>query len=120
MRAKLPDILCFTCSLAFAGLAPFAGQALAETPTQTPVDTADTAALTLRGDQRVRMIVVEDSSNRVDEIRYGGQTQSITVQPKSGAPEYEVLSNDGVHTRPTTRDGNVGPLGVRVWNVIKF
>ena len=67
---------------------------------------------------------MEDSGSKVDEVRYGGHTQSVTVQPKgpngNPLPEYEVLSNDGSRARPLTLEGNNGPLGQRVWNVFKF
>ena len=46
---------------------------------------------------------IEDAGSRVDELRYGGEAQSITVQPKAGVPEYQVRSD-----------------GTRVWNVLKF
>lgn len=56
--------------------------------------------------QRIQHIVVEDEGSRVDELRVGGQTQSITVQPKTAThfPSYEVRPRDGV----------------RVWNVRSF
>jgi hypothetical protein len=56
-----------------------------------------------------------------DETRVGGQTQSITVQPKVGSmPEYEVQSNDGARAA-RNRDNNSGDTtGTRVWNFIKF
>jgi len=58
-----------------------------------------------RADQRIERIVVEDAGSRIDELRYGGQTQSITVQPKTASrlPGYQVQ-----------------PDGQRVWNVLNF
>ncbi|CAM4052860.1 hypothetical protein ACAN107058_22230 [Paracidovorax anthurii] len=52
----------------------------------------------------------------------GGQTQSITVQPKAGSemPEYEVQPTDGVRARPGSRNGAETITGPRVWNVMKF
>lgn len=56
-----------------------------------------------RNNQRIERVRIEDAGSRVDELRYGGETQSITVQPKTNLPEYQVQ-----------------PSGTRVWNVLKF
>lgn len=58
------------------------------------------------GGPRIQHITVEDAGSRVDELRVGGQTQSITVQPKTATrfPSYEVRPEDGV----------------RVWNLRRF
>ncbi|MGE0332838.1 MAG: hypothetical protein AB7P37_19340 [Ramlibacter sp.] len=56
-----------------------------------------------RHNQRIERVRIEDAGSRVDELRYGGESQSITVQPKADVPEYQVQ-----------RDGT------RVWNVLKF
>lgn len=72
-----------------------------------------------RLNQRVERIRVEDEGSRIDELRVGGQTQSITVQPKVGnLPEYEVQPSDGVRNRP--RNGAETDTGSRVWNLKKF
>ncbi|RAR75943.1 hypothetical protein AX018_105916 [Paracidovorax anthurii] len=75
-----------------------------------------------RLNQRVERIRIEDGGSRVDELRVGGQTQSITVQPKAGSemPEYEVQPTDGVRARPGSRNGAETITGPRVWNVMKF
>jgi len=56
-----------------------------------------------RKNQRIERITHEDAGSRIDELRYGGQTQSIVVQPKANVPAYEIQ-----------------PGGQRVWNVFKF
>jgi hypothetical protein len=73
-----------------------------------------------RRNQKIEHIRVEDAGARVDEVRYGGQTQSITVQPKANVPSYEVLPNYGGRDRqgPSETGGNGN--GPRVWNVLKF
>ncbi len=72
-----------------------------------------------RLNQRTERIRVEDGGSRVDELRVGGQTQSITVQPKVGnLPEYELQPSDGVRNR--ARNGAESTTGARVWNVMKF
>jgi len=57
-----------------------------------------------RKNQKIERIVVEDAGSRVDELRVGGQTQTITVQPKTEVPAYEI--------KPTS--------GARVWNLLRF
>lgn len=74
-----------------------------------------------RQNQKIENIHVEDGNATVDEVRYGGRTQSINVKPKSNMPGYEVLppTNNGVgigSTDATNTNGN----GPRVWNVLKF
>ena len=73
-----------------------------------------------RKNQKIEHIRIEDKSNRIDEIRVGGQTQSVTVQPKSGAPAYELQPNDMARSRPSeSREGFSGRKQ-RVWNVLDF
>jgi hypothetical protein len=74
-----------------------------------------------RRNQKVERIVIEDSANRIDEVRVGGQTQSITVQPKAEVPAYEIQPTDMLRTRPGDhREGLSGATGQRVWNVFRF
>lgn len=80
-----------------------------------------TPAPTSRPDKAIQRIRTEDAGTRIDEIRVGGETQSITVQPKTGInmPAYEVKPSDatkGSAPSPSTSDTN----GARVWNVLKF
>jgi len=72
-----------------------------------------------RVEQRTERIHLEDQGSTVDELRIGGQTRSITVQPAAGnMPSYEVLPSDGVRNRP--QNGAESTTGPRVWNVMKF
>ena len=72
-----------------------------------------------RLNQRSERIRVEDEGSRIDELRVGGQTQSISVQPKVGnLPAYEVQPSDGVRNR--ARNGAETDTGTRVWNLKKF
>lgn len=71
--------------------------------------------------QRTQRIRVEDGGSRVDELRVGGQTQNITVQPKTGdLPAYEVQSSDGARGRSGSLNGAETSTAPRVWNVMKF
>jgi starvation-inducible outer membrane lipoprotein len=74
-----------------------------------------------RQNQKIQRIHVEDDGARIDELRVGGQTQSITVQPKAAVPEYEFQSSDLSRSRPAdNRDGLSSPASQRVWNLFKF
>jgi hypothetical protein len=65
-----------------------------------------------RGNQTIERIRTEDAGSRIDELRVGGQTQSIVVQPKGDMPAYEVRPMDA---RPGSTQG-----GTRVWNFLRF
>lgn len=113
-------------------LALATGPALAQTSAQNPVQPTEQERKQLlnqeqkqdqqregRRNQRTERIRIEDEGSRVDELRIGGQTQSITVQPKVGnLPQYEVQPSDGVRNRP--RNGAETDTGSRVWNLKKF
>jgi hypothetical protein len=74
-----------------------------------------------RQNQKIERIRIEDSGARIDELRVGGQTQSITVQPKANLPEYEFQPTDLARSRPAdNRDGLSSPSSQRVWNIFKF
>lgn len=73
-----------------------------------------------RRNQKVERIRVEDGGVRIDEMRYGGQTQSIVVQPKADVPEYEFQPTDLTRSRPSDRDGQSSPSSARVWNLLRF
>lgn len=120
-RAMRASTLLFLLALA-------TGPVLAQTSAQNPVQPTEQEREQLlnqeqkqegRRNQRVERIRIEDEGSRVDELRIGGQTQSITVQPKVGnLPAYEVQPSDGVRNRP--RNGAETDTGSRVWNLKKF
>ncbi len=69
--------------------------------------------------QKAEYIRVEDAGSRIDEVRIGGQTQSIHVQPKVGnMPGYEVKSTDGARSRPDGFGDTQSKK--RVWNIGNF
>jgi hypothetical protein len=71
--------------------------------------------------QKIERITHEDAGSRIDELRVGGQTQSITVQPKANVPEYGISPTDMARSRPADhRDGMSNATGQRFWNVLKF
>ncbi len=73
-------------------------------------------------DQRIERITIEDRGARIDELRYGGEPQSITVQPLNSAlPAYEIVPQNGARARPQgERDSASGNAGQRVWKLIGF
>ncbi len=52
----------------------------------------------VKAQARIEHIHVEDTGARIDEVRVGGDTQSITVQPKDGMPAYQVAPKTGERT----------------------
>ena len=79
------------------------------------------AAPASRADQVIQKIRIEDAGSRIDEVRVGGQTQSITVQPKTGVnvPAYEIKPSDSSRGAAPS-SANSDTAGSRVWNVLKF
>ena len=72
-----------------------------------------------RADQTIERIRTEDAGTRIEELRVGGETQSITVQPKTGGAAYEVNKGEGARgTAPAAAKSDTN--GSRVWNVLKF
>jgi hypothetical protein len=93
-----------------------AAPAFAQAPVVAPESAVDG-----RLNQRIERIVHEDAGSRIEEVRYGGQTQSITVQPKADVPAYEIDPGDVSRARPADqRNGLSGTGGQRFWNVFRF
>lgn len=95
-------------------------QTAAQPTPATPAEAKAEARAEGRRNQKIENIHVEDGGAAVDEVRYGGQTQSITVQPKANVPSYQVLPNDGGRERQGQSETGTGGNGPRVWNVMKF
>ncbi len=101
---------------------PAFAQSPAATASPAQLRPADAATPTPSAtDQKIQRIRTEDSGSRIDELRVGGETQSITVQPKagSGIPSYEVKPPESAKgNTPSASSGDTN--GSRVWNVLKF
>jgi hypothetical protein len=63
-------------------------------------------------DQLTERITVDDGGARINELRVGGETRSITVQPKGGMPAYDVRPISGADTQNTS--------GARTWKILGF
>ena len=90
-------------------LALCASAALAQTtPQPAPADATE---------PRIERIQHEDALTRVDELRVAGQTRSITVQPKNGAPAYDVAPASGGEDPTAARNGSTGKSR---WRLLDF
>ena len=78
------------------------------------------ADLDPRKNQKIERIRIEDAGNRIDELRVGGQTQNITVQPKADVPAYEIQPDDLARSRPAQSRDGLAARKQRVWNVFNF
>ena len=103
-----------TCSLLLASLVVFWG---AQAAAQTPPDTPQTPKPAGRPDPTIQRIHNQDAGSRIDELRVGGETQSITVQPAANVPPYEIKPIDASRSGGTSESGTAGS---RFWNVFKF
>ncbi|WP_212745101.1 hypothetical protein [Hydrogenophaga sp. 2FB] len=79
-----------------------------------PADNAPREPVSPR--DRIERITHEDKLTRIDELRVGGQTQSIDVQPKNGAPAYQIQPDNGTGDSSSKRTGNAGRSSWRILN----
>jgi hypothetical protein len=104
--------------IAFVPLLAY-GAAMAQAAAALPVQ--ESQPLDPRQNQKVEHIHVEDNAVKIDEVRYAGQTQSITVQPKDNLPAYEIQpANVGRGRAGDRRDGLGSEGGERVWKLFNF
>lgn len=106
----------------FVVLAPVllaCGAAFAQSPSVAPAEAGQ--APDGRRNQRIEHLVHEDAGSRIEETRYAGQTQSITVQPKTGdVPAYEVAPATPSRNRIADERQSSSGGGQRFWNVFRF
>ena len=102
-------------------VAPAAAQTPLSAPETTPISStapakAEAVKPAGRPDQIIERIHNQDAGSRIDELRVGGETKSITVQPAADVPAYEIKPIDA------SRSGNAesGTSGSRFWNILKF
>ena len=94
-------------------LSTFLSYAAAQTGAQATAEGAGKplSSTASRPDRAIERLHSEDAGSRIDELRVGGETQSITVQPKNNMPAYEIKPQDA---------RNPASSGARVWNFLKF
>ena len=113
-----PALLAATLSLATAALPAFAQATATQTTPTTPSASAPRLVEPARPsgpsgrEQLAERIIIEDSGARISELRFGGETRSITVQPKGGMPAYDVRPISGADTQTTS--------GARTWKIFGF
>jgi hypothetical protein len=105
---RFPRLLVALCGLV-------ATAALAQQPAPLPRDVAPPP--TAGTEQKIERIRHEDASTRIDELRVGGETKSITVTPKGKAPAYEVPPQ-GSNRNPADNDRERSGAGG--WNILKY
>lgn len=119
MRATTTTFIAPALALLLA--APVFAQQPAAPPAEDtkPQQTEQATQPNDKNNQKAEYIRVEDAGSRIDEVRIGGQTQSIHVQPKVGnMPAYEVKPTDGARSRPDGFGDTQSKK--RVWNIGNF
>lgn len=81
-------------------------------PAETPREPASAR-------DNIERITHEDKLTRIDELRVGGQTQSIEVQPKNGAPAYQIQPDNG-QTGAGDSGKRTGNAGRSSWRILNF
>ena len=86
----------------------------AQTPTAAPPESPP-----LPPGPLVQSITHEDQLTRINELRVGGQTRRIEVQPKNGAPAYDIapLRSELPGQGASERTGNSGKSS---WRLLDF
>ena len=128
LRLLLAPFSAWLLGVALAFMAPLTGPLWAAEPAEKQPGTGSSEFRTqevrtpavLPGDQTLLLITLEGDGSRIEEVRYGGVTQSINVSPKGGLPPDEVQTTDGSHSHPVERSMNSAPLGARRWNLFDF
>jgi hypothetical protein len=123
MKIAARHPVCTACRLVGAAWAALAlSSVLAQSPPPRPAAVPGTAASApdaAGGERTTERIRTEDAGSRIDELRVGGETQQITVQPKTDVPAYEVNPAEGARgSAPSNRNNDTN--GSRVWNLFRF
>ena len=112
--ASTPHFL--RAALLTLGLAASAGAALA----QASAPPADPQPIERAPGDRIERITHEDALTRIDELRVDGQTQSIQVQPKNGAPAYQIQPRGAANPPGETAGRPSGNSGRSSWRLLDF
>jgi hypothetical protein len=106
--------LLLTPALALACALPARAQATA-TPAAAPPAAGAVSAAAPGAAVQVQRIDHEDALSRIEEVRANGETRSIVVQPKNGAPGYEIVPESGAKA-PLDAGGSSGRSRWRILN----
>ena len=85
--------LLVTLSLLYVGPCQAQAQVPAQTASAPPK--ASTTSVADAVEKRAERIQIEDAGARIDELRLGGETVSIRVQPKNRWPAYQIAPGSG-------------------------
>jgi len=105
------------CSLMAGTALIWAASVSAQTATAQPAP-AEQAPLSASEGKAMERITHEDALSRIDELRVGGETRSIDVQPKNGAPAYEITPLPAADS--ATSAGQGGSSGRSRWRILSF
>ena len=94
---------------------PATAAAAASSPAQ--VETAPTKD---PKEPAVQRTVIDDGRAVIEELRVRGRLVKVTVHPKDGSPNYEIIVGDGLRELPVEGRNSRGASGQRVWNVLTF
>jgi hypothetical protein len=111
MNAHTPRLL--PTLVLLAGLA-LASAAQGQTP---PVEQQPQ---TVSPRDRIERITNEDALTRIDEVRVGGETKSIEVQPKNGAPAYQINPDSSGSVPGEVGGKRTGNAGRSSWRILNF
>jgi hypothetical protein len=71
-------------------------------------------------EQKFEHIVHEDAGSRIEETRYGGITQSITIESKLGGAPYQIVPADGTRNIQPGWNNAKDSTGKAHWQVGTF
>jgi hypothetical protein len=111
MNAHTPRLL---SALAFVAGITLAASAQGQTP---PLDQSPQP---ISSRDRIERITNEDALTRIDEVRVGGETKSIEVQPKNGAPAYQINPDANGAANSETGGKRTGNAGRSSWRILNF
>lgn len=94
--------------------------AAAQTADATTSEPAPAEAQPSGVEAKAEYIHHEDDQTRIDEVRIGGQTRSIKVQPKTGAPGYEISPTHPGQFGPNDGQNDQGNAGRSRWRILTF
>jgi len=107
-------------ALVVFGAAPAGAQTTASPPASNAAPVSNPAGKAPgRPDPSIERIRTQDAGSRIDELRVGGETQSLTVQPAADMPAYEVRPMDASRNGSGAASDK-GSAGARFWNILKF
>ena len=112
---------CIAAVLASAG--PARAQSPAAAPPAAPATPASApgGVEPRGGEPNVRRFVMEDDSNRVEELSIRGQTRSVVVTTKGPlASTYEIGTGDPSREASAAADPRRGTIGQRMWRLFNF